>query len=117
MESVLNTWKSQAAPLDDPKWTDIGGSELNCSDGKVYMTTVLREAPKMPTSGLYSTPQYDASTIQRVNGLQYGSAVNVQGVNQALLLDLYLPPGATPAARPTCSSFMGVGSSAATAPT
>jgi dienelactone hydrolase len=106
---IWEGWKSDPT-FSDARWDDIGVGETTCAaDNTLYMTAVLRDAPSMPTTGLYSSPQYDAATIQHVAGLQYGSAVNVQGVNQALLLDVYMPPGAPSTPRPTMLLFHGGG--------
>jgi dienelactone hydrolase len=102
-------WKDDSA-LVDARWDDLAVGEASCqADGRLYATAVLRDAPSMPASGLYSTPQYAAADVQVLNAQQYGQAVNEQGQNQALLLDLYLPPGATPAARPTVVLIHGGG--------
>jgi len=100
----------QADPqLTAARWDDMGVGEVVCGDGRLYMTTVLRDSPSMPASGLYSSAQYTPAQLQEIGGLQYGQAINEQGQNQALLLDLYLPPGTTPAARPTVVLIHGGG--------
>ena len=108
-DAIWAGWKDDPA-LVDARWDDMAVGEAACeADGRLYATAVLRDAPSMPASGLYSSPQYAAADIQVLNGLQYGQAVSEQGQNQALLLDLYLPPGTTPAARPTVLLFHGGG--------
>ena len=108
-EAIWDEWKDDPA-LVDARWDDLAVGEAACeADDRLYATAVLRDAPIMSASGLYSTPQYAAADVQVLNALQYGQAVNEQGQNQALLLDLFLPPGATPAARPTVLLFHGGG--------
>ncbi len=106
---IWTSWAADPA-LVDARWDDMGIGQVTCADGDLYQVAVLRDLPSMPASGMFSTPQYASDTIVRTNGLQYGSAVNVQGVNQALLLDVYRPPGAAPAGgRPTILLFHGGG--------
>ncbi len=81
-------------------WVDQAAGEYTCPDGNLYETLVLREPPTMPSSGLYVTPQYPLGSGSVTNGIQYGSAVDVTGATVPLLLDLYLPPSASPSPRP-----------------
>jgi dienelactone hydrolase len=55
----------------------------------------------IPTSGRYSTPQYDVSTVRTFSGIQYTTAVDYSGATIPLLLDVYAPPSSAPAPRPT----------------
>ncbi len=55
----------------------------------------------IPTSGRYSTPQYDVSTIRTFNGIQYRTAVDYTGTTIPVLLDVYTPPAGAPSPRPT----------------
>ncbi len=97
--AISSQWQSDPA-IVDPKWTDMGiGSNL-CADGKLYMTAVLRQGPTFPASGLYSTAQYAASQITE-STVQYSSAPDANGVVQPLLLDIFVPPGATTSPRAT----------------
>lgn len=88
---IWTGWQGDST-LVDPTWDDIGVGEYECPDGNLYSTMVLRDAPSMPTTGRYSSPQYTAAQVQTVSALQYGTAVDYQGNAVALLLDLYLPP-------------------------
>ena len=107
--ALWDQWKDDPA-LVEARWDDVAVGESACAaDGRTYATAVLRDAPSMPASGLYSTPQYSADQVQVVDAIQYGQAVNDQGQNQALLLDLFLPPGTTPAARPAVLLYHGGG--------
>jgi dienelactone hydrolase len=93
-------WRSDPA-LVDTKWNDMGVGEATCADGNLYMTAVLRQDPTMPATGLYSSPQYDPSTVQQFLGIQYTSAVDYTGTTIPLLLDVFTPPAAAPSPRPT----------------
>ncbi len=86
--------------LVDVKWTDMGIGSDACGDGNLYMTVVLRQGPTLPASGMYSTAQYPASAITE-STVQYSSAPDANGVVQPLLLDIFVPPGATTSPRPT----------------
>jgi dienelactone hydrolase len=78
--------------LTAPGWVDQADGEYQCPDGYLYETLVLREATTMPSSGLYVTPQYPVGEGTVIDGIQYGSAVDVTGATDSLLLDLYVPP-------------------------
>jgi dienelactone hydrolase len=93
-------WRADPA-LVDTKWNDMGVGEATCPDGNLYMTAVLREDPTMPASGLYSSAQYDPSTVQQFLGIQYTSAVDYTGTTIPLLLDVFTPPASAPSPRPT----------------
>jgi acetyl esterase/lipase len=114
--TIWDAWKNNPQ-LTAARWDDMGVGEVECADGKLYMTAVLRDAPSMLASGLYSTPQYDVSQLTQITGIQYGTAVNEQGQHQALTLDLFVPPALNPpTARPTIllvhgGSFVGGSSS------
>ena len=81
-------------------WVDQADGEFTCPDGYLYDTLVLREAPTMPSSGLYVTPQYPIGSGSVTDGIQYASAVDVTGATVPLLLDLYLPPTTAPSPHP-----------------
>lgn len=82
-------------------FTEQGAGEATCADGKLYMSEVLRgPAPTLP-AGLYSTQQYDPSTVVATTGLTYASAVDYSGATVALLADVYTPPAGAPTPRPT----------------
>jgi dienelactone hydrolase len=81
--------------LTAPGWVDQAAGEVQCADGYLYETLVLREAPTMPSSGLYVTPQYPLGSGTVVDGIQYGTAVDVTGATDSLLLDLYVPPASS----------------------
>ena len=93
-------WRDDPA-LGDPRWDDIGVGELECSDGRLYLTAVLRDAPSVPASGRYASAQYTAAQIQTIAELKYGQAIGYQGTMQDLLLDVFLPPGPASTPRPT----------------
>ena len=95
--AIWETWETSPA-WTDPRWDDIGVGEVTCPDGDLYLTAVLTDRPTMPATGRYSSYQHTASQLQSNLALQYGTATNYLGQNQALLLDLYLPP--TPGLRP-----------------
>jgi dienelactone hydrolase len=78
--------------LTAPGWVDQAVGEAQCPDGYLYETLVLREAPTMPSSGLFVTPQYPLGDGTIVDGIQYGTAVDLTGNTDNLLLDLYVPP-------------------------
>ncbi len=86
--------------LTAPGWVDQAAGEAQCADGYLYETLVLREAPTAPSSGLYVTQQYPLGSGAIVDGIQYGSAVDVTGATDALLLDLYVPPASAPVPHP-----------------
>ncbi len=87
---ILNSWSNP--PWSEPEWDDIGVGEVECPDGRLYLTAVATDRPTMPPTGRYSSIQYPLSQIQEHLGLEYGSATNYLGQTQSLLLDLYLPP-------------------------
>jgi dienelactone hydrolase len=86
--------------LTTPGWVDQAAGEVQCADGYLYETLVLREKPTMPASGLYVTPQYPLGSGTIVDGIEYGTAVDVSGATDDLLLDLYVPPAAAPVPHP-----------------
>jgi dienelactone hydrolase len=66
----------------------------------------------MPASGRYVTPQTTAAAVTVQRGIVYGRATDYRGIEQDLLLDLYLPAPGPHAARPTVlmvhgGSFVG----------
>ena len=99
-QRIWNHWKHDSH-LVDPKWTAYGSGAVACPSGTLYLTAVLQQAPAMPASGLYSTPQYTTAQVTTYNALQYTSAPDADGVVQPVLLDLMEPPDARTAARPT----------------
>jgi predicted esterase len=106
LDQIWAQWKTNPA-LVDPKWTDMGIGSTNCADGKLYMAAALRQAPFMPATGRYSTPQHDASAVQVFSGIQYTTAPNASGVVQPVLLDLFVPPGAVASPRPLIIQIHG----------
>ena len=67
---------------------------------------VLAQGPAMPTSGLYVTPQYTTSQIVE-HTVQFSSAPDANGVVQPLLMDIFVPPDAATAPRPTMVEVHG----------
>jgi dienelactone hydrolase len=98
-DAIWAQWQNDPE-LTAPGWVDQAAGEAQCSDGYLYETLVLREAPTMPSSGLYVTPQYPLGSGTIVDGIQYGTAVDVTGATDDLLLDLYVPPAAAPVPHP-----------------
>jgi dienelactone hydrolase len=98
-EAIWSQWEHDPE-LTAPGWVDQAAGEATCADGYLYETLVLREAPTMPSSGLYVTPQYPLGDAIVTDGIQYGSAVDVTGATVPLLLDLYLPPSTAPTPHP-----------------
>jgi len=97
--AVWTQWEHDPE-LTTPGWVDQAAGEVQCPDGYLYETLVLRETPTMPSSGLYVTPQYPLGSGTITDGIQYGSAVDVTGATVPLLLDVYVPPSPAPAPRP-----------------
>jgi predicted esterase len=89
---IWNQWHNDPA-LTDPKWTDMGIGEDVCANGTVYMTAVLRQGPTMPATGLYVTPQYDASAIVVHDAVPYTTAPDASGTVGPLVMDIFTPPG------------------------
>lgn len=81
--------------LTAPGWIDQADGEVQCPDGYLYETLVLRETPTMPSSGLFVTPQYALGQGTITDGIQYGTAVDLTGTTDNLQLDLYVPPATT----------------------
>lgn len=104
---IFDGWAGDPT-LVDARWDSIGVGEVHCPDGRLYATAVLRDAPSMPASGRFSSPQYDVSLVQTVSAVQYGTAVNHAGQTVSLLLDLYVPPS-TGSPRPLVLLFHGGG--------
>ena len=88
--TILASWTTP--PWTDERWDRIGVGEIECGDGRLYLTAVTTEGPTMPTTGRYSSRRYPLDQIEEHLDLQYGTAVNHLGQSQDLLLDLYLPP-------------------------
>lgn len=107
-DAIWSRWDDDAS-LTDARWRALGVGEVECDDGRLYMTAVLRAEPTMPASGRYSSAIYTTGQIQTVAGLRYGTAVDHQGRTVDLLLDLYLPPADGPAERPLAILVHGGG--------
>jgi pimeloyl-ACP methyl ester carboxylesterase len=107
-DAVWAQWQSDPS-LVDARWDELGVGEVECPDGRLYMSAALRENPSMPPSGRYVTAVYPADQIQVLTGLEYGEAVNYQGVVVVLLLDLYLPPAGPDPERPLIVMVHGGG--------
>ncbi|HEY3833328.1 MAG TPA: carboxylesterase family protein [Acidimicrobiia bacterium] len=71
-----------------------------------FSLQVLAAPEGMPASGLYATPQYSAAQITE-HTVQYSSAPNASGVVSPLLMDVFVPPDAKTAARPTLVEIHG----------
>jgi dienelactone hydrolase len=97
---IWAAWRTDPA-LVDPRWDDIGVGEVECADGHLYMSAVLRDAPSVPATGRYASGQHTDAQIQTLNGLLYGRAIGYQGTTEDLRLDLYRPPGTVSGGRPT----------------
>jgi predicted esterase len=67
---------------------------------------VLPKGTTMPASGLYSSPQYSQSQIIE-HTVQFSSAPDANGVVQPLLMDIFVPPDAATAPRPTIIEVHG----------
>lgn len=104
---VWESWADDPTVVD-PGWDDIGVGHVECDDGQLYLTAVLRRLPTVPTTGRYAGRIYEESQVTVVNGLTYGTAVDYTGATVSLQLDLYLPP-ADVAARPTVVLVHGGG--------
>jgi len=98
-DAIWSRWQDTPG-MTDARWRALGVGEVECGDGNLYMTALLREEPTMPASGRYSSAIYSTGQIRTIGGLRYGTAVDHQGVTVDLLLDLYLPPADGPAVRP-----------------
>ncbi|HEY1738264.1 MAG TPA: carboxylesterase family protein, partial [Acidimicrobiia bacterium] len=71
-----------------------------------FSLQVLAAPEGMPATGLYATPHYTASQIVG-HTVQYSSAPNASGVVAPLLMDVFVPPDAATAARPTLVEIHG----------
>ncbi len=98
-DAVWAQWSNDPELVGEP-WIDQAAGEVQCADGHLYETLVLREAPTMPATGMYSTPQFALGSGPITDGIQYGTAVDVNGNPVSLLLDLYLPPAGAPTPAP-----------------
>jgi acetyl esterase/lipase len=77
------------------------------NSGTATLTLQVLAAPEgIPPSGLYATPQYTESQITE-NTVQYSSAPNADGVVSPLLMDIFVPPDAATAPRPTIVEVHG----------
>ncbi len=93
--AVWSQWQHDPE-LTDPHWVDQADGDVECPDGYLYETLVLRQIPIAPPSGLYVSQQYPLGSGLITDGIQYGSAVDYSGTTVPLLLDLYVPPTSTP---------------------
>ena len=75
--------------------------------GAVVLSGCL--VPRPPGNGTLRYRDTVFSAVTVTSNLQYGSAVNSSGVNQALLLDLYQPTGDTLTSRPAIVFVHGGG--------
>ena len=103
---VWASWKADPE-LADPSWTVQGTGEVECADGYLYETLVLRAPNNLPATGLYLSPQFDPTQSSVTTGIQYGSAIDVNGNTVPLLLDLYIPPTPAPAPHPLIVAIHG----------
>jgi acetyl esterase/lipase len=77
------------------------------NSGTATLSLQVVAAPEgMPTSGLYATPQYTSAQITEYT-VQYSSAPNADGVVSPLLMDIFVPPDAATAPRPTIIEVHG----------
>lgn len=79
------------------------------ASGSVTLSLQVLAAPEgMPASGLYATQQYATSQIHEYT-VQFSSAPDADGVVSPLLMDIYVPPDAATAPRPTVILIHGGG--------
>jgi acetyl esterase/lipase len=77
------------------------------NSGTAMLSLQVVAAPEgMPASGLYAAPQYIDSQITEYT-VQYSSAPNAEGVVSPLLMDIFVPPDAATAPRPTIIEVHG----------
>jgi acetyl esterase/lipase len=77
------------------------------NSGTATLSLQVLAAPLgMPTSGPYATPQYTESQITEYT-VQYSSAPDADGVISPLLMDIFVPPDAATAPRPTIIEVHG----------
>ena len=77
------------------------------NSGTATLSLQVLAAPLgMPTSGLYAAPQYTDSQITE-HTVQYSSAPDADGVISPLLMDIFVPPNAATAPRPTIIEVHG----------
>jgi acetyl esterase/lipase len=77
------------------------------NSGTATLSLQVVAAPEgMPSSGLYASPQYSDSQITEYT-VQYSSAPNAEGVVSPLLMDIFVPPDAATAPRPTIIEVHG----------
>lgn len=107
-QTLIDSGATNATFIED-RWTHVGIGETFCSDGKLYLTTVLGQRPTMPSTGRYAVPQYTSGQVQRVANIQYGTAPNYLGQPTALMLDLWQPPAAGAPLRPAMILIHGGG--------
>lgn len=67
----------------------------------IVATTALTGCKAMPTTGLYSSVQHQASQLTTITNVVYGRVENAAGTMVDVKLDLYLPPAGGPSSRPT----------------
>lgn len=108
--SIADPWERDAAATDalwaeadsNPnmraatllaQWDDMGVGQTTCPDGKLYMTTLLRDRPSFPAAtGRFTSPIYSESQVTVTKGLVYGRARHISGAMVDLALDVYAPP-------------------------
>ncbi len=77
------------------------------NSGTATLSLQVVAAPEgMSGSGLYATPQYTVSQVKEYT-VQYSSAPNANGVISPLFMDVFVPPDASTAPRPTIVGIHG----------
>jgi acetyl esterase/lipase/lysophospholipase L1-like esterase len=77
------------------------------NSGTATLSLQVVAAPEgMPASDLYATPRYTTAQITE-HTVQYTSAPNADGVVSPLLMDVFVPPDAATAPRPTIIEVHG----------
>lgn len=75
--------------------------------GTTTLSLQVVAAPEgMPVSGVYASAQYPATQVTEYT-VQYSSAPDADGVVSPLLMDVFVPPGATTTPRPTIVEIHG----------
>ena len=77
------------------------------NSGSATLSLQILASPEgMPASGQYASPQYTASQIKEYT-VQYSSAPDANGVISPLYMDIFVPPDAATAPRPTLVGIHG----------
>jgi predicted esterase len=77
------------------------------NSGTATLSLQVVAAPQgLPTAGIYAAPQYSGSQIKEYT-VQYSSAPNADGVVSPLDMDIFVPPDAATAPRPTLIGVHG----------